>query len=156
MKLIPTWDVAVLPSINTLCLSAICSFFFPPITPQGTLGHSWQKTQIGFKAKLSRLKKWAIQPRTDGILCCGFFLLLLSLPSAHVSNPFSHSAGDICNRVLERAYFKNVAWNLFFFRPWMKSLNTLFSHYYLKRQKRLMKTDQATNEKLDITVGITY
>lgn len=57
------------------------------LPPQGTLGHSWQEAQIGFKASLFRLKKWAIQPRTDGILCS---VLLLPLPSPLISNP-SHA-----------------------------------------------------------------
>lgn len=63
-------------------------FFFYSMTPQGALGHSWQKTQIGFKAKLSRLKKWAIQPGTDGILCCSFFFLLLLLVCQTLSLSF--------------------------------------------------------------------
>lgn len=54
------------------------------LPPQGTLGHSWQEAQIGFKASLFRLKKWAIQPRTDGILCS---VLLLPLPSPLISSP---------------------------------------------------------------------
>lgn len=54
---------------STVSLTAICRFVFLP--PQGTLGHSWQEAQIGFKAELSRLKKMShpTQNRWNFVFC---------------------------------------------------------------------------------------
>lgn len=101
----------------TLCVcQPFAGYFFFFMTPQGTPGHSWQKAQIGFKAKLSRLKKWAIQLRTDGILCCGWFFFLLSLPSAPMSNPFPPFPSFCC--VTVKLEFKRICVTVKYSSPW--------------------------------------
>lgn len=72
------------PALTHCVFVSYLQFFFPSMTPQGTLGHSWQKTQIGFKAKLSRLKNEPSNP--EQMELCVFFSSF-----ARVSNSFSPS-----------------------------------------------------------------
>lgn len=64
------------PALTHCVFVSYLQFVFPSMTPQGTLGHSWQKTQIGFKAKLSRLKNEPSNPEQME-LCVFFFPPLL-------------------------------------------------------------------------------
>lgn len=61
-----------------------CQPFAVFLPPQGTLGHSWQEAQIGFKAALSRLKNEPSNPEQMEF-CVPF--LSLPFPSPPVSNP---------------------------------------------------------------------
>ena len=63
-------------------------FFFLP--PQGTLGHSWQEAQIGFKAALSRLKNEPSNP--EQMEFCVLFSCFLFPPLASPTLPLPCSA----------------------------------------------------------------
>lgn len=107
-RLVPTW---VNPALTwpTVSLSAICRFFLPP---QGTLGHSWQETQIGFKAALSRLKNEPSNPEQMEFCVLFSHFLFPLLPSPTLPLFCSPSAGKQVRVLAEEATRQNTDWQL--------------------------------------------
>ena len=99
----------------TVSLSAICVFFFFFPGPTRDSGTQLARGTNWIQSCSLQAKKWAIQPRTDGILCS---VLSLPLPSAPISNPSPLLLSLCCSAVkqvkvlVEETTHQSTDWQL--------------------------------------------